>query len=254
MSYVLVQNELTAPTPEQFRAAFRVIDGLTDADANKAAREGYGLLLRHLTAEDAAALHQAMAAQGVSTTVVEETELSRATEPKVTRRVEFSDLGLCVFDPLGRQAVVNWEHVLVIAAGLVPKVDMVKVESAETKIAVGGLTSVKNETIKTVGHKLQASHRSLLHILAEGGSMRVEIDMETLFYKYAMPDAPEDASSHFSELVRRLALRAPQAGLNRGAAQLNNGDTFPLPYASKAAFADECIWLLWLAGRQGQAS
>jgi hypothetical protein len=249
MSFVLVQQDLTAPTPEQFRAAFRAIKGYTDADANKVAREAYGVLVRNLTLEHATAMQQTMAAQGTTTKVIPQEDIPRLPDPKVTRRVELAEIGLVVFDSVGRQSVLAWEHLAVIAAGLVPKVEMVKFETSETQIVVGGPAYIQTKTIKSVAHKLQSDHRRLLHLLEDGNAVRVEIDMDTLFYKYAMPDAPADPNQHFGELVRRLAERAPGASLNRGAAQLQAGETFPIPYASKATFADECTWLMWMATR-----
>src|SRR5262245_44663219 len=114
MSHLLLQTEATPPTAAQLKDAFRAIKGLTAVDADKVARQAYGILVRGLSAQDAATLQFNLRGQGVTTEVLPETQVPALPEPKYTRRLELQPDALLVYDAIGRPIPVPWAQVNLI--------------------------------------------------------------------------------------------------------------------------------------------
>ena len=72
--YAVLQRDASAPQAEQIRRAFRSFSHLTDADAVRLAANAQGILLRHLSADEARAFHRALQAEGVAAAMVAESE------------------------------------------------------------------------------------------------------------------------------------------------------------------------------------
>jgi hypothetical protein len=65
MTYTVVQKDLSAPSTEQLRNAFRGVAGLTEIDALSLGRDALGIFARGFELELATALKDSLAAQGV---------------------------------------------------------------------------------------------------------------------------------------------------------------------------------------------
>jgi hypothetical protein len=103
--------------------------------------------------------------------------------------------------------------------------------------------------VTRLNHKLDTNAQLVLDLVLSGGRMRFQVESREFLWKYAVDRPDLDAHQRLAELVRLLMERAPQATLNRGAAQLKNGVPLPQLYCSKAAFADESVWMLWRAAQ-----
>jgi hypothetical protein len=253
MTYALVQTEVTPPTLAQFKQAFRALKRFAELDAVKAARHNYGVLIKGQTQEDAATLRQGFQAHGVVTELVPDAELAGLAAPKFTRRAEFQPQALLIYDVVGRAVPVEWRHIELIAAGNIPRLNVVSYEVEETELVLGGEFGLTQQTVTTKNTRLDTDAVLTLEIIVAGGRMRFQIEGESFLFKHAFDRPDLDARQKFAELARQLMQRAPQALTNRGAAQLRNGEPVPMLYGSKQTFADESAWLLWRTKRPAPA-
>src|ERR1041385_762383 len=117
MAYAIMQRELVPPALEQLKRAFSIWPALTDLDAQTAAKDAYGILLRGLEVEQASALQDALLKEKIETAVVEESELPIIPPAKHAKQMEFFSSHLLLHDPLGRNFNVPWNEIMFIAAG-----------------------------------------------------------------------------------------------------------------------------------------
>jgi hypothetical protein len=253
MTYALVQTEETPPTLAQFKQAFRAVKRFAELDAVKAARQNYGVLLKGQPQEDAATLRQAFQAQGVGAETVPDAELAKLAAPKFTKRAEFQPQALLIYDVLGRAVPIEWKHIELIAAGNVSRVNVVSFEVEETELVLGGEFGLTEQTVISKSTRLETDAVLTLDIIVAGGQMRFQIEGDSFLFKHTFDRPDLDARQKFAELARQLLQRAPHALVNRGAAQLRNGEPMPMLYTGKQTFADESAWLLWRAKRQASA-
>jgi hypothetical protein len=245
MKHILVQTDPAAPTSDQLKEAFRGVKGLTAVDAAKISRQAYGVLVRGLAAEDAVALQQSLRGQGVGIQAVPETDIPQLPEPKHTRRLELTPEAMLVYDSIGRPVPVEWKHIALVAAGIVPRVNIVSFTTEEVEISLEIDGWARRDVVTKLNHKLETNAQLVLDVIVSGGKMRFQVESREFLYKYAVDRPDLDAHQRLGELVRMVMGRAPHALLNRGAAQLRDNAPLPLLYASKAAFADESAWILW---------
>ena len=250
MTYALIQTDLTAPDIAQFKQAFRSLKKFTELDAAKAARQNYGVILKGLTGEDAATLQRAFQAQGITTEPAPDQELAGLVAPKFTKRAEFQPQALLIYDVVGRAVPIEWRHVELIAAGNIPRVNTVTVETEERELVIGGQLGMTQQTVTSKSTRLKTDAVLVLDIIVAGGRMRFQIEGDNFLYKYTFDRPGLDAGQKFAELVRQIIERAPHALKNRGANQLREGAPTPMLYSGKQTFADESAWLLWRASRQ----
>ena len=247
MNHVLLQVGPTPPTAEQLKVAFRGVPRLTAVDAEKIARQAYGILVRGLSVEELTMVQRTLSGQGVTTTVVPEAEAPPLPEPKYTKRLELQNEALLVYDAIGRPVPVPWAHVAAFAAGIVPRVNIVSFKTEEIEISFDVDGWVRRDVVNKLAHKLSTDSQLVFDIVMTGGRLRFQVESREFQWKYAVDRPDLDTHQRLAELVRLLMPRAPHALLNRGATQLKNGAPLPLAYSSKAAFADESVWMLWQA-------
>jgi hypothetical protein len=249
MTHALLQTHPTPPSAEQLAEAFRGIPGLTAVDAAKSARQAYGVLARNLTAEDATNVAKSLRGQGFEAIALAESQVPRLPEPKYTRRLDITPDALHVYDAIGRPQPVPWPQISLLSAGIVPRMNLVSFTTDEIKVSVGLTGHRRQEVVTQLNHKLDTSGQLVLDIILTGGSMRFQVESKEFLYKYTV-DVPElEPNQRFGELVRRLLAHTPNVLLNRGAEQLRDNAPLPQVYISKAAFADESLWLLWRAAQ-----
>ncbi len=243
--YALVQSEATAPTAAQWKRAFKPLARRTEADAVKLANEAFGVLLRNLPLDEAGGLQRVLSDDGVPVAVVEMNELPRLPDPRFIRRAELSPEALVVFDPLGRPVRVEWDRIALIAAGACRHFGLSETRTEERVVTFDPIRGVRRRVEVDVRHKVEDDVPILIDVVLSGGAMRFEIETDQFQFKYVF-DRPElDRAGKVALLLQRLSEHAPQAWLNRGALALRDAAAPPLTYASKAAFFDESVWLLW---------
>jgi hypothetical protein len=254
MNHVLLQIGPTPLTAPQLAEAFRGVKRLTAVDAEKIARQAYGILVRGLSLEELTTVQCSLAGQGVTTEVVPESDIPPLPEPKYTRRLELKDEALTVYDAIGRPVPVPWAHVALIAAGIVPRVNIVSFTTEEVEISLDLDGWTRRDVVTRLNHKLDTNAQLVLDVVLTAGRMRFQVESREFLWKYAVDRPDLDAHQRLAELVRLLMARGPHALLNRGAAQLKNGAPLPQLYSSKAVFADESAWMLWCASRPPAAA
>jgi len=248
--YAVLQKDGGRPGAEQIRRAFRSFSNLTDADAVRLAANAEGILLRHLSSDEARAFLRALQAEGVAAALVPESQLQLLPESKALHRLALTGSALEIYDLRGHPTPVPWSEMALVAAGAVRRVELGP-NQAERMTArshsVLGIWSKK--TVEPV-RKLESDSQLVLDIVLFGGATRYELDAAQFPFKYAV-DRPELSTlEKFVWLVREIGNRATQAILNRGASDVRNGVHLVRGYPSRQAFADEMVWLLWNAARR----
>jgi len=249
--YAVLQKEGGSPSAEQIRRAFRSFSNLTDADAVRLAANAQGILLRHLSSDEARAFHRALQAEGVASALVAESELQLLPESKALHRLSLTEPALEVYDLRGQPMPVAWNEIALVAAGAVRHVE---ISQPQTKRPTGqsrvGIAGWLRPTAKPT-RKVASDSQLLLELVLAGGETRYELDAAQFPFKYAV-DRPEFSTlEKFVWLVREIGNRSPRALLNRGASDVRNGVQLVRGYPSRQAFTDEMIWLLWNAARRG---
>ena len=249
MQYVLVQKEATAPTADQWRRALKPVKHLAEADAARLAREVSGLLIKNLSLDEGLAVQKELQAEGIPTEVVPAAQLPKLPDARFVKRLELQPQALLVYDPLGRALPVPWTELTLLAAGAVRHFGITQTTTQEwvrSYNPIGGL----GFTLQTdVRHGVEDNLQFRLEIFLGRAALRFEIESTTFLFKFVF-DRPElNTGEKLALLVQLLARQAPQATLNLGAQAMCDSAP-PVSYLSKAALADESVWLLW---RRAQA-
>ncbi|MBI5385305.1 MAG: hypothetical protein HZA90_11545 [Verrucomicrobia bacterium] len=244
MPFALLQVDLNPPDIERLKRAFRSVDFLTELDAHTLADDGFGILVKNLAPEDAAALCGALRTEGVATEIVDQRALPEMPPTKLVTRLDCQPEALQVYDPLGRVFPLQWGHILMIAAGFVrlsefTRVRKVRGESYSDADYPSASRVVEETTVE------ERNFRFILEIVLTRAVQRFSIAADRFNFAYLGARRSADPAENFAELVRDLIQFAPQAALNRGAFCLRERLAEPFCYPSKNAFFEEIIWLLW---------
>jgi len=248
--YAVLQRDTERPAAEQIRRAFRAFSNLTDADAVRLAANARGILLRHLSADEARAFHRALLAEGVAAAVVAENDLRLLPESKALHRVALTGSALAIYDLLGRPRPVEWAELALVAAGAVQRVEVNVPPPVPGQLKFVATPGGNLEHLLARPGKSRTDPQLILELVLAGGAARYELDAAQFPFKYAV-DRPEwTTREKFVWLVREISRRAPSAILNRGARDVLDGIQLVRGYPSRQAFLDEMIWLLWDATRR----
>ena len=252
MTFLLAQKDLTPPTTEQLKRAFRLVKSLTDADATKLANDAYGILIKNLTADDAGLLQRTLAAEGVATEVVESGRFPKLVEPKFVRRAELTPEALILQDPLGRPLPVPWTHLVLIAAGRVQHFGVNKTTTEERVLRYDPIRGLNVQTVVETRHKVASDAQWLVDIFLAGGALRFQLEAANFMFKHTF-DRPElDLAGKVGLLVQLLSQHAPHAALNRGAFTVRVNPDSEFAYAGKNYLFEESAWLLWRLAQAGK--
>jgi hypothetical protein len=248
--YAVLQKDGSRPGAEQIRRAFRSFSTLTDADAVRLAANAQGILLRHLSSDEARAFHRALEAEGVAAALVSENELKLLPESKALHRLSLTEHALEVYDLWGRSSPVSWNDIALVAAGAVRHVEIGLVPTDRATARLQSAFGNGSKKPAESAHKVQSESQLILEIVLVGGATRYEIDAAQFPFKYAI-DRPEFSTvQKFVWLVREIGRRATKAIRNRGASDVCHGIELVRGYPNRQAFTDEMIWLLWSATRR----
>ncbi len=254
MTYAIVQKELVVPELEPLRRAFRVSPLLTSLDAQTAANDAYGILLRGVEAGQADALRDALLAERIETELVEESKLPVIPPARVARQAEFHPGHLTLYDSMRHPSEIPWVDIVFIAAGYVKVRELRRQRAALEEPSLHGAGLAVDLASSTQSREEQ-HFRLLLDIFLKTGATRFSIDAEDFSFEHLGRRVSSDLSVNFVVLVQDLATATPHAGLNRGAFKACQRPPELFPYPSKAAYNEELIWMLWrietLAATQG---
>jgi hypothetical protein len=245
MGYAILQAGLDIPPVDKLKRAFRSVPFLTDIDAYTLARDGYGILVKHLTSADASALQGALRVEGVETFLVEEDQLPVLPQSKLVHRSDCLPEALLIYDPLGRPFPLEWQHLMLIAAGRVQLRCSLRVESPNlfSKSGRNGF-STREERIRE-----EVKDHWILELVLNRAVMRYILDADKFNFQYLGERRARSVEENFKLLVQDLVRYAPAAACNRGAFYLKQNQTLPFSYPSQNAFNEELIWLLWRMGQ-----
>lgn len=268
MNFAVVQKTLDIPPVEKIEQALLTIKGFTRIDAHTFANDAFGILVKNISEEQAGAFSQALFGQGVETEVVAQTQLPALPQTKFIHQLDCTPEGLVIYDPLGRNFALPWQHVMMIAAGCVRMTNFRRVEIPVKDHPFGGSINSMNSIggpfwipsgEQFAGQKTRSESRSieeqnnhlLLEIIVSGAMLRYSASAEKLRFNYLGDRRTKNLPKNFTLLVQDLAAFAPHALLNRGAFFLKQDETL-FPYPSKNAFFEEITWLLWRMKREGR--
>ncbi len=245
MPYAILQRELVVPDVEQLKRAFSVSPYLRDIDAQNAAHDAYGILLRGIDQENADALQAALTAEGIETELIRESALPTIATGKVTKRVEFRPGHLLAYDALDRVSEIAWTDIMFIAAGYVRTGEVRKHRSAkeEAQLRSTATAPVDEDGVLKPGD--EERYHMLLEIFLRDGSTRYSIAADEFLFDCLGSEVSDDLALNFVALIQRLVAQVPDAGMNRGAFKASQEPPELFPYPSRAAFNEEMTWMLW---------
>jgi hypothetical protein len=248
MAYAIVQKELVVPELEQLKRAFTVSPRLTSLDAQTVANDAYGILLRDLPANEAAALREALLKEGVATELVEEGKLPTIPPAKIARQAEFQPTHLTLYDSMKRASEILWSDIIFIAAGYVRMREVRRHRTSLDEPSLVGAGVAVDLASGAESHEEQHYHL-LLDIFLTTGTSRYSVTADEFAFDHLGARLSDDLAVNFVFLIQDLVARAPQAGLNRGAFKASQRPPELFPYPSKAAFHEEITWMLWRIGQ-----
>lgn len=263
--YSILQTSLEVPNGEAVRRAFTRVSFLTTADAAIVLRDAFGILFRNLSYEDAMVVHEALAVEGVAVDVVENHQLPELPPTKFVKRIELRPTELIIYDPLGRKFGLEWGHVALVSAGLVPMKEEkeftrsindlnqstfvggeladVFIESSGTLWASRANSDSEPTRVVTTRKKVTTEKRLIDLVLTRGvARYTLEADETLLSYVLGRPCGRELPNA-FLELIQKFSAHAPHAWLNRGALASRDQGSL-MAYPSRNAFQEETQWHL----------
>jgi hypothetical protein len=244
-----MQTGQEPPSVEQLRNAFHHVPGLAALDAAIMGKDACGVLGNGFEPGQASALQAALAAQGVSSEVVEEKSLAPLPQPRQLARLEFAPDALMIDNLLGRVYPLAWNDIWLIAAGRAPMAEF-KREEVEKVVMVRQRGISVPKVIKEDVTREERNGHLLLEIIARGAAVRCHAIASRpdafLLFQCLGSRRGKDASANLALLVRDLSGRAPAAMLNCGAYQMTQDGAAPFSYASQTAFYREMTWLMWM--------
>lgn len=245
MPYALIQQVPVPPPLEKLQRAFRAVRCLTPADAHSVGRDGFGILVKHFSAEDAARLQSALHAEGIETEIVEQQLLPELPPVKFMNRMDCLPEALMLYDPLGRSFPLEWKNIMAIAAGSVRLSEFQRVQESRAKFQFNSHGIPSAVTIFDVSRREQLNFHLLLEIILTRAVQRYSVTADRFNFAYLGERRTKSLPANFTLLVRDLIQFAPQARLNHGAQLLRDNTAEVWSYPSKNAFTEEIIWMLW---------
>lgn len=246
MAYALVQRELLPPTAEQLKRAFSVWPALTEIDAQTAANDAFGILLKGLQLEQATLLHEALLKESIETEVVKETDLPTIPPAKIIKQIEFMSAHLSMYDPMKRHIELPWDDLALIAAGNVrlPEARRIKTSHGEPH-PQSQTAPVTPEGASGAKAKEEGQYHLMLELILLDGSSRYSVMADDFDFDCLGARITASREENFAILVCELEQYAPYVSLNQGAYLICKESQPAFKYPSKAAFWEELTWMLW---------
>ena len=246
MPYAILQKHPDPPTVEQLTRAFRALPELTDADAAQLCRNAYGIIIRGRSLDSARILQQALLEEGVETVVVDQARLPRPPHPRRLARAAVRPGGFLVYDLYGRERLIPWEQVTIVAAGSlrVTRTERRLRRDVEThgSYYAGGMYQVH---VWKVDKTRERHTELLLDLLFNVEPYRSRINGRRFNYECLGPRQHPSKGQNYALLAGDILKHATNAWLSIGAAALRDGQGQTYEYPSSETFEEEVTWLCW---------
>ncbi len=249
MAFAILQKELVMPDVEQLKRAFKVSPYLRDIDAQNAASDAHGILLRGLDDEQADALFAALQAEGVAVELVKETTLPSLHPAKVAKRITFQRGFFIAYDAMDNYTEVPWTEITFLAAGYVRTGELKRHRTAKEEAQLRAVTAQPTDDHHVLKVSDQDHYHMVLEIFLRDSTTRYSVMADEFLFEDHEGSNNWDLSMKFVNLVRQFAAHAPDAGLNRGALKATGEPPELFPYPSRPAFNEELVWMLWKIAR-----
>lgn len=247
ISYAILLRDAGSPNADAIRRAFRSFQHLTDADAIRLAANAQGILMRHLSVDEARAFQQVLVKEGVNAALVKDEELRFLPASQRLHRIELTHDALVVYDYLGHTTAVAWEEFSLVAAGSVPHVEISSTHSQRTAVRLHPVFGIWPQKVTETRSHLETERQFILELVVGHGAKRYEIQAQDFPFNHLLDRPAALLMEKFVWLVRETTRRAPQALLNRGALDIRDGVALVRGYPSRQQLLDEMVWLLWSA-------
>jgi hypothetical protein len=247
MGYAIVQKELVVPNIELLTRAFCTLPDFTSIDAQNAANDAYGILVRGLDGERAGALQAALTHEGIETEMIRETELPTLSTARIIRQVEFTPDHLAAHDPMQRVTHIPWSDLLLISAGRVNWRQVRRVSGSMDEQAHAG--SLISEATITSRVREEEHERLVIDLFLTDRTTRFTIVASDFNFGHLGQRLSEDLGINYLFLVQELEEHAPHASLNQGAFKACQKPPEAFIYPSRQAYQEELVWMLWQIGR-----
>ncbi len=248
MNFAVLQKTLDIPPVEKIEQALLSVKGFTRIDAHTFANDAYGILVKNISAEQANAFSRALLGQGIETDVVAQIDLPVLPQTKFVQRLDCTPAALLIYDAIGRSFPLEWQHVMLVAAGCVGVTDFRRVEKPSWGTSDSEGNGYETTSISSIEER---ADRLLVEIVVSGAALRYSVSAEKFRFDYLGERRTKSLPENFALLVQDLAAFAPHAMLNRGAFFLQQNENL-FPYPTKNAFFEEIVWLLWKMKQEGR--
>lgn len=253
LKYHVLQSGLDPLEPNSVRRAFARVKFLTKQDAYIVLRDAFGVLLKDLSFVEAEAVQEALAAEGVVTEIIAADSLPVLPPTHLSRRVELLDQGICVHDVIGRETLVEWDRIGLLAAGAVP----VRVERTvpppsgagvfdsdflvDSHSPWGGVLGTGLAAAPSATRAETVERNTVDIVLIDGAERHTLLAEERLLSHALKRPCRGEVQPAFLDFVRRLASAAPNAWLNRGAVVARDFGAL-MVYPTRNAYHEEMQW------------
>jgi hypothetical protein len=265
MAFAIVQLDLTPPSVEAVRSALAHTKGLLPGDAGRLVKDAYGILADRLTEEDADAIQQGLAEQGIETAVVEQSLLPVLPERQKVSQIDCVEEHLIVHDALDRPTAIPWPDVRLVAAGLMMGEPRTKRRTSvlyPPKMITGtmGTTEgyVPSPVVMFGDYFVPMSKTVKKPPVPEWSVEVIAGEPQALARYWAVSDhtrttylgLDRDRTKDFLTMIADLVRLSSAARINRGAVGLTQSPPTEMKYPSRRTFEEEMVWLLWDAARK----
>ncbi len=250
-TYAVLLRETGAPHAEAVRRAFGTFSHLTDADAIRLAANAQGILMRHLSVDEAKALQRALVAEGVRAALVKDEELRFLPAAQSLQRLELTHDALVAFDCLGHAETVPWSEISLVAAGSVAHVDIHPFAPPPAPAGRRSLFSLLTRQHLETRSRLETERHLILELIIGNATARYEVQAHQFQFHSVLGQSTASRMEKFVWLVREMTRRAPHALRNRAAQDVHDGVVLLRGYPSHQALLDEMVWLLWNRAQAG---
>jgi hypothetical protein len=220
---------------------------LTSIDAQNAANDAYGILLRGLDGERAGALQAALTHEGIETEMIRETELPRLSAPRIVRQVQFTPEHLAVHDPMQRVTRIPWNDIILIAAGRVNWREIRRLSGGMDDQAHAG--SLISEVSNISRLREEEHERLVIDLFLTDRATRFGIIAAEFNFGHLGQRLSDDLAINHLFLIQELEEHAPHASLNQGAFHACQKPPQAFTYPSRQAYQEELVWMLWQISR-----
>ncbi len=240
MLCALLQTELEPPSSDALRRAFEQVEGLTVHDSHTMVRGAHGILIHRMPEKLARQIHQVLADEDIETDLVDQQKLFNVLpNARTIRRLTIGADGLVTYDMMDRPHTTPWEHVTLVAGGMVGRIQE---DRPGDFLRLGAM----------VGHHELTRFSPTLEIFLDIKPFRLRIDAQRCNYSYLGERMHTTCQKNFVLLVHDLLDYCQHALMNRGIQSIKPGSSTFYAYPTQHAFDDEVLWWFYRKLQHGK--